>query len=144
MIEKFECVIEDLASIILPDFLIPRLGLAKSAAVPLFPTSSQAYLMPCLFAAGMLNEKCEELEDVDDLSDEEVVEIIKVGRKFNDNAQLPVTFCPLERELMTLAPDILQKLGVRPGDRISIIRPYNFYYLCNSAVIDDYDQWRIL
>lgn len=144
MTEIFEFVINEPASIQLPDFLIERLGLAKSIAVSLFPSSSKSYLMPCLSAAGILNEECEKLEETDDLSDEEIVEMIKVGRKFDISPQLPVTFCPLTCGLMTLTQEVLQKLDVKTGDKISVIRPYNFHYLCNPDSIKEYDNWRIL
>lgn len=45
---------------------------------------------------------------------------------------LHLILCPLEDKMMTLTPEIMEKLAVSPGDKVYVIKLDNLYYLCSS------------
>lgn len=48
------------------------------------------------------------------------------------------TLCPLEDNVMTLTPEVMEKLGVSAGDKVYVIKLDNLFYLCGSRLLQEH------
>lgn len=142
-----ELEIDAAGRIRLPEFLIRRLCLGASDAVPLVATNDKGYFMPSAFSAILLEsglsgnettgfEKPAEQNDNDhELSDEEIAAACKELRKAMN---LHSVLCPLEDDTMTLTPEVMEKLDVSAGDKVYVIKLDNFFYLCGPQLLREH------
>lgn len=48
--------------------------------------------------------------------------------------KLRAILCPLEKDLMSLTPEVMEKLNISPGSNVIIVKLDNFFYLCNPGI----------
>lgn len=142
--------IDEEGKIFLPDNLLRRLCLKNSCSVPLFETNLSAYVMPSaisaiFMASSYANDEFKDDKNNEELTEEELERICFEYRygnqkrhKFSQKEmKYHMILCPLEDGKMTLPPEVMEKLQIKPGDEVAVVKKNGILFLCGSNVNDE-------